>query len=53
MNKTLSMYLKSCDDDTLYSHYEDVIHEMNRRKTEEIAKETSKYINFETLEEVL
>ncbi len=37
MNQTLSEYIKKCDIDTLYSLFEKVIEEINRRKEKEQA----------------
>jgi len=34
-NKTLSQYIKSCNDDELYNIFDLVVAEMNKRKAEE------------------
>ena len=39
MNKTMTEYIKSVNDDELYDIFETVIHEMNKRKTAEVLEQ--------------
>lgn len=35
MNKTISDYIRTCDDDVLYELFEKIVEEMNKRKAKE------------------
>lgn len=35
MNKTISDYIRTCDDDALYKLFDKIVEEMNKRKEKE------------------
>ncbi len=51
MTITIKDWLRGIDDDRLYKHFNDVIDEMNRRKTIEMQKAAdAKNLDFENME---